>query len=170
MSNIDAKTRSRDNGSVLFRKILKNSDEDVQISELKKVSHWTLLLNTIAQNTPLISQNELFELLKTIATNLFNDDRKYRQLYIDNKKLKKWVLSRYGGYEFLRALGFRPYKNKLISNDPNFDIVSSCIQAINKQLIILKEYQFQPQKIVECMVYLLYTYVYVCDYCYLDLM
>ena len=81
-----------------------------------------MLIDAIYLNLTPADYVTCFKALRSIAENLFDEDDKYRILYADNKKVQQRILSRIGGYEFLRGLGFREVtKRKLICEEPDFD-------------------------------------------------
>merc|ERR1712157_433568 len=102
--------------------------------------NWDMLVDAIYLNLSPSDYIQVFKALRSIAENLFDEDDKYRILYADNKKVQQRILSRIGGYEFLRGLGFREVtKRKLVCEEPDFDVVATAITAINAKLAVLEK-------------------------------
>ena len=102
--------------------------------------NWDMLIDAIYLNLGPQDYMQVFKALRSIAENLFDEDDKYRILYADNKKVQQRILSRIGGYEFLRGLGFREItKRKLICEEPDFDVVATAITSINAKLALLEK-------------------------------
>jgi len=124
----------RQNGSVVFAEIMK-APHHLSSNQLIHQENWDMLIDAIYLNLSESDFAQVFRALRSIAENLFDEDDKYRILYADNKKVQQRILSRIGGYEFLRGLGFREVtKRKLVCEEPDFDIVATAITAINAKL------------------------------------
>ena len=122
-------------GSTVFMQVLEQSNQKKMQSDLSKQTTWDGLFAAVAQNAPIMDHFLIFRAMRSVAENLFNENDKYRCLYVDNKKVQQRILSRVGGYEYLRGLGFREIDNRRLQCDkPNFDIVSAAIQSVNKKI------------------------------------
>jgi len=128
------------NGSVVFAKIMENRDVNKVQTQLIHQENWDMLVDAVYLNLGPSDYVQVFKALRSIAENLFDEDDKYRILYADNKKVQQRILSRIGGYEFLRGLGFREVtKRKLLCEVPDFDVVATAITSINAKLTLLEK-------------------------------
>jgi len=126
------------NGSTVFAAVTAQNGQSGQ-NQLRQQQNWDLLVDAVYLNLSARDYDTVFKALRSIAENLFDEDDKYRILYADNRKVQQRILSRIGGYEFLRGLGFREQaKRKLVCAAPDFDVVATAITAINAKLAMLE--------------------------------
>jgi len=135
------------NGSMVFAELMKGGASESQ-QQLRHHENWDLLVDAIYLNLNDDDYVQVFKALRSIAENLFEEDeQKYRVLYADNKKVQQRILTRVGGYEFLRGLGFRELsKRKLICDAPDLNVLLTAITAVNAKLQALEEKEKQQNK------------------------
>jgi len=117
-----------------------NTKHSRQMSTVKEQENWNMLIAGIEQNCPVQDRYSVFKALRKLAQNLLLEDEKYRVLYTDNQIVEQKILSRVGGYEFLRAIGFKQgaEKNALICKKVNKDIVNTAIHTLSAKIAHLQ--------------------------------
>lgn len=117
--------------------ITANCESYIKNSDFIDPEQWDFVIEAMASTIHPKNQLEIFQKLKRIAEKMVKPEAKYRQLYLNNVKLRKNVLEYDGGLEFLYNLGFAPdpeHSDMLFCKEVDQRVIQACLICLDCQI------------------------------------